>query len=348
MRVIRDSPATVQLYTQDSNLSEKAVQIVTKNNYSTGESISPHRSQSPENLTKSSRNQVGGNLDPWMYRGLRLRHTHILSSLVHIGILRTDYNLASKAFALLIRSPLVDIRAIWTIGLEILVWRREQREAGLTNNECLIPFNKGDVHTLPETSQTNGDDEFLQWMIVNYPNLRHQPPSKGKNRPRAPDFYPHLIMTRLRHANPKVALDRLQEIMLESPYSDEPIYYALCGIAMLQLMTIEQRREHMNLSKRKQLGQKANAFFDDCIKRGGVLPTDFLDFEIEALSKEEQTQDERNEQDDEQDGDTRDIDHDYELEDDFNDKADDSDEYSRNMSMNRGLDDMEFSMDESD
>lgn len=277
LRVVRDSPQT---HASLDELSPGVRRIVTKNNVP----------KDADTSILSVRAEDDEADDWWLRHSLRLRHTHIVASIVHLSMLRGDYALASRAFALLIRASDVDIRVTWTIGLELLVWRREmrqQQEQELDDHEDPLLPDNGDVHTRPSARlQRKEDDEFMEWLVVNYPHLAKRRTSKWKHRPRAPDFFPHLIMSKMRGGDPGDALDRLRELLLESPYSDTPLYYALAGIATIQLLTVERRSKN-NPAKIHQLLKDAHAYFDKCISLGGIYPNDFVDFELLQFTQED-------------------------------------------------------------
>ncbi|ODQ67320.1 hypothetical protein NADFUDRAFT_40486 [Nadsonia fulvescens var. elongata DSM 6958] len=375
--------------------------------------ITPTKSPTPPiNMPRNSGLVRNVNLnqgdDEWYNFAIKHRSIGIVNSLVHLSLLRGDFKTAFRAFALLIRCQYVDVRIIWTIGLELLVWKRELREkaewkdlveawkeeqedqkacmksgkssakkesgstsvpgsesdsensisdadsnssSNLEDNDKFfnhaankfntkdqaddsesenvydnesengyedanskirdsvdkIPSNM-DAHTfaydshallagkitnIPETignSSKTEDEDFLEWLLVNFPYSRTRY-GKGRKKVRAPQIIPYLIMSKLRHSNPRQALDRLGEIMLESPYSEDPILYALSGIAHIQLYLLEMKenaksQNGMELDpKRKEfLMEKIKSFFEQCITRGGVIPQDFINFEIDQLS----------------------------------------------------------------
>ncbi|CAN6674423.1 hypothetical protein TRVA0_053S00584 [Trichomonascus vanleenenianus] len=328
LRIVRDSPSTTAL----SELSAQAKRVVKKNNV-------PKDSDTSVLVLESKNFYLGTGLDAahsdkvgvedsWVYRSLRIRHSQIVSTILHRGMLKNDYRLASRAFALLVRTPMVDLRVVWTIGLELLVWRRETRERDeLELNSPEFDYN---VHTLPHNRSSNRkaeDEEFLQWLIVNYPHNTRIRPAQWKKRPRAPQIYPYLILSKLRHSDPRSALDKLQELMLESPYSEDPIYYAYCGIATIQLLGMEPK----NSPKIPQLVEKVRGYFNDCIYHGGVLPMDFLSFELERFERGEES-----EEDEDEDMIKNDSDEESKIYDKHDDDDNEHYKFDENMITNRG------------
>jgi hypothetical protein len=176
----------------------------------------------------------------------------------------------------------------------LLVQQREKAdgERGLLDRSSGSDgLTNGDLHTLPHSYARRFDEEFLSWLIVNYPKLPNPIESQWKSwRPRAPDFYPYLILSLLRHGSPKEALSRLEELMLEAPYNENPLFYALCGIATMQMMA-QTRRQAEDLDERQQLLHnlrlKAEKYFSHALEYGGTLPEDLLSTELEQLVEED-------------------------------------------------------------
>lgn len=278
-RVVRDSPGTARLCEQ---LTERSRTILGKNTDAQGTTVLPVAAAAADGLAE----------DTWPHRALRVRHASVLNAILQLALLRRDYGLARRAFALLIRTPGVDIRALWTIGLELLVQQRAQYDAqqGLLDPSAdSRGLNNGDLHTLPHSYARRFDEEFLEWLVVNYPRMPHVAASQWRReRPRAPEFLPYLILSLLRHGSAKDALSRLEELMLEAAFSENAVFQALCGIATMQLMA-QIRRQHRPGGREEveQLHTKAQDYFSRCIEYGGTLPEDLLSSELEALMEDE-------------------------------------------------------------
>lgn len=262
------------------------------------------------------------NEDSWLYRSMRYRHTQIMSTLVQQAMMRGDYPLASRAFAMLIRSPNTEISLMWTVGLELLVWRRECRDASASTNNT-----NNNVHTLP-TREEGEDEKFLNWLLVNCPAIKSQYHSKLQfKKDRAPDMLPALILSKLRHANPKLALEIMEEKKLQSPYDVDPMYDAYCGIALMQLMAGENEKGD-NIEKKTEMkkfyGHRARLYFDKCLEKGGVAPMDIINFEMSELMKGVENHDVNLESSDSEDNGESEVKEDDEKKDFF--EIDDEDE----------------------
>jgi hypothetical protein len=282
LRIVQDYPQTIALYSNPT-LSEKTRRLLTKDviafegDRSSGVSIDI---VPPEEAFDDFQ---------WRNYGRRIRHNGIASALLQIGMLRKDYALATRAFSLILRNAQAQPRAAWTIGLELLTWRRELREKASMRDyhpdKDSLPTNN-DLHTRPFKygSSRREDEEFLEWLVLSFPFMRHIRPQMWKVLPRAPEFYQHLILYKLRYSDPKGALERLQDVMLVPPYNDDPVLYALSGVATMQLMVLEQKKTSGEPSEKVQeLCQKSRDYFDRCIELGGVLPDDILKMEMESL-----------------------------------------------------------------
>lgn len=71
---------------------------------------------------------------------LRKKHLTALTKLLHLSILRKERPRALECFSLLARTKGVDLREIWSLGLEALGPQEEKAK-----------------------------EEFLEWLIVEYP-----------------------------------------------------------------------------------------------------------------------------------------------------------------------------------
>lgn len=178
-----------------------------------------------------------------------------------------DMQVLANAFPLLLRVPGTSIRDVWTIGLELLTWRR----------------TLGDYAGMQRTK----DEDFLEWLFINYQSARVLKAGHSANRDRmsGPEFFPHLIIQKLRFGNPKSALERIDEALLESRFSDNPTIHFFRGVAFCQL--IKQRREEgaaASSNEIHQLAKSARACFDTARAKGGVFPEHILDFELRHLT----------------------------------------------------------------
>ncbi|EGW33987.1 uncharacterized protein SPAPADRAFT_49075 [Spathaspora passalidarum NRRL Y-27907] len=146
-----------------------------------------------------------------------------LSTLLHVNILRKNWQLAYKIFSLLIRFPSVDIRTIWPLGIEILVNLQQQSNS----------------HTLKVEKFFDYLSSFYMLSNVNSSQ------SKGKSRPNAAPVWrsgsktltPLYVITALWNLFVKQEyenlINRINELVLEPPFNTEGVLYfiyALCHL----------------------------------------------------------------------------------------------------------------------
>lgn len=151
------------------------------------------------------------------------KHIKALTSILHINLLRKNWNLAYKSFCLLIKFPIVDLRSIWPLGIEIL------RNISPVSSVGLVK-----------------DEKFYEWLssyyVVNHIN------SAGRNGPSrligAPIWRtgsrtlpPLYIVASLwdllaKHEYSKLQ-GKLEELMLQPPYDSDGLMYFLLALCKL-------------------------------------------------------------------------------------------------------------------
>ncbi|ANB13309.1 hypothetical protein AWJ20_1595 [Sugiyamaella lignohabitans] len=286
-KLIYDSPSTINLIRDENDdLSSSTKKLLTKK-YLSGGAVTSKRYRFCSLAPRTNLD-----VDPFRYGNRIRKHCVIANSLLRLAIVRGDYPLAFRAFSLLLHISETDVRFLWTVGLELLVWRRELREqeSYVPRKENELPTN-GDVHTLQSTAEKE-DETFLDWLILNFPVPREASAYGSKISASAVTFNKFRLLTKLRHGDPNSALNSLEDLILIPPYSEDPVVYALCGIAVMQLMTlrsVEFAKLEVEVVEReaklKQLAARAHKYFEECQKYGGVLPEDFINFEITELAE---------------------------------------------------------------
>ncbi|KAI5838704.1 hypothetical protein DFP73DRAFT_616619 [Morchella snyderi] len=93
---------------------------------------------------------------------LRQRHLATLTTLLHHALATNDLARASRAYALLLRTPTTDIRAFWRPGAELLLRRGDHARAVelLARLALAYPYNKG-THALH--SALSAGEEGVRW-----------------------------------------------------------------------------------------------------------------------------------------------------------------------------------------
>lgn len=158
---------------------------------------------------------------------IKKQHMRSLNTLLHINMLRQNWNLAYKLFCLLLRMKPVDVRLLWPIGVEILLQKRLQLEA------------QGTVSKLDKLKVRN----FLEWLSQIYPVFRFNTISENANMgpvfrsgslTHAPMFVITLLWQLLIDQEFSKLRDTLDELLMTPPYQSEGVcylIYAYCNLA---------------------------------------------------------------------------------------------------------------------
>lgn len=151
-------------------------------------------------------------------------HISNLLNLLHINILYKRWDQAYRAFGLLLRFELVDLRAIWPLGLEILSRRKEEMIKNKTGSKLELMKCR----------------RFLEWLELVYPVLpsvvlttqsRVGPVFRAGSRRHAPAFVAAGLWQLLVDKSYNKLRETLDELLLVPPYSiDGGFFYikALC------------------------------------------------------------------------------------------------------------------------
>lgn len=203
----------------------------------------------------------------------QLKHVDALTSLLHLNVLKEKWDLAYKCFALLIRVPGVDVRALWGLGERILAERQPTRSL-----------------------------DFLQWMSSVYSsklpfaddvNYRMAPVFTKGSRTYTPKFtttwlwecliryangLEDLEMEQTAEQNLQLLMDRLAEMVLGPPYMDDPevwFIYALCHLVKADVLS-QRFNPHLVGSARDiassqviQHIQSTKSYLQQCSEKGG-------------------------------------------------------------------------------
>lgn len=161
---------------------------------------------------------------------VKSQHINYLKTLLHLQMLRRNWDLAYKIFSLLVRLP-VDIRSIWPLGIEIL---RQRERIDSKNEESRV-------------SRPALDEKFFDWLstffIIPNKNSATLPThTKGITAPiwRSGSKYhaPLYIVTALWNLLSKgeyVKLkDKLENLLLEPPFNIEGEFYFLLVLCYIE------------------------------------------------------------------------------------------------------------------
>lgn len=158
---------------------------------------------------------------------VRKQHMRSLNALLHINMLRQNWNLAYKLFCLLLRMKPVDVRLLWPIGVEILLQKRQQLEA------------QGKASKLDKLKARS----FLEWLSQIYPVFRFNTMSELSNMgpvfrsgslTHAPMFVITLLWQLLVDQQYSKLRETLDELLMTPPYESEGVcylIYAYCNLA---------------------------------------------------------------------------------------------------------------------
>lgn len=164
-------------------------------------------------------------------------HVKSLTTVLYINLLRKNWNLAYKAFCLLIKFPIVDLRSLWPLGIEIL------RSISLSSPNSFIQ-----------------DEKFFEWLssyyVINHINSAGRTgPSRLIGAPiwrtgskTLPPMYVIASLWDLLAKNEYRKLQsKLEELMLQPPYDSDGLMYFLSALCKLGL-GIESTNPNANTS----------------------------------------------------------------------------------------------------
>ncbi len=233
--------------------------------------------------------------------GILGNHLTIMTTILHMSMLRHDYDTAYNAFSLLIRCKPTHIRSLCWIGLEILTRQREQQFLLELKNKNLsnTPDNSLSEYELRTQSydvfSSHKDEDYLEWLNSEYSGLRLPPSNFSREILTSFNFFPYLIISKLRSGNIDNALEKLNAASLIPVHRENPVCYALFAVATLyklhsivrpSLQSDEKRDENgytldPNTHKIKTLVKQIRSSINECEKWGGKCPKEFMEMEIE-------------------------------------------------------------------
>ncbi|CAH2353573.1 hypothetical protein CLIB1423_11S02806 [[Candida] railenensis] len=161
--------------------------------------------------------------------GFSKYHVTNLRNLLHLNMLRRNWDLAYKVFCLLVRLPHVDIRSIWSLGIEIL---QQQRNA---------QGSAQDEH-LSSSSSLFKDERFFDWLssfyiitrsTVSNSRLVAAPIWRSGSRTHAPLYVITSLWNLLIKGEVSKVSERLEELLLEPPFNTDGAFYFLLALCQL-------------------------------------------------------------------------------------------------------------------
>lgn len=146
-----------------------------------------------------------------------------LKTLLHLNVLKRNWDTAYKLFCLLIRIPKVDLRSLWPVGIEILLHKYKQQN--------------GDLRTsLPKHQM------FYEWLcsflvLYNYqpllsdslrvPRTISAPAWRSGSKTHTPLYVVGFLWQLLIDKDYDKLKEKVDELLLEPPYNSDGIFYFL-------------------------------------------------------------------------------------------------------------------------
>lgn len=153
------------------------------------------------------------------------RHLNNMNTLLHINILRQNWELSYKLFCIIIRFPMVDIRQLWPLGIEILT------QLGTKNKE--------QPATMRVTKFFNYLNSFYTVSYRNTISIERSDRSAIAPawRSGTRSLTPMYLITSLWHLfvqqEYEQILNKILELILEPPYHKEGVLYFIAALCYL-------------------------------------------------------------------------------------------------------------------
>lgn len=158
---------------------------------------------------------------------LRKQHLKSLTALLHINILRRNWNLAHKLVCAIVRFDVADLRALWPLAVEVLARKKdEMRIQGSISKLGLLK-----------------EQQFLEWLSLSFPVSHNNPNTsyafqgpvfRSATRRYAPVYVITLLWELLVAQDYSKLRDMVEDLILQPPYSTDGVFYfvlVLCNIA---------------------------------------------------------------------------------------------------------------------
>ncbi|KAI3406056.2 RRN11 [Candida oxycetoniae] len=153
------------------------------------------------------------------------KHITNLNTLLHLNILRRNWVLAYKIFCLLTRFPQVDIRLIWSLGIEILTNLSTQYPNGGYDNkiEKFYEYLNSFFMITPQNSSfyKNNDKTSLA------------PAWRSGTKTLTPLYLINSLWNLFVKQEYETALNKIKELVLVPPYHSEGVLYYISALCYL-------------------------------------------------------------------------------------------------------------------
>ncbi|CAX40167.1 RNA polymerase I-specific transcription initiation factor, putative [Candida dubliniensis CD36] len=156
------------------------------------------------------------------------QHINNLTTLLHLQMMKKNWSIAYKIFALLIRFPQVDIRTIWPLGIEILM----QLDQNKTNFLKVKKF----FNYLSSFYMITDNNPATRFISINHNNRSTVAPVW---RSGSKTLTPLYVITSLWYIfiqnDYEQVLNKINELILEPPYNSEGVLYFISSLCHLCL-----------------------------------------------------------------------------------------------------------------
>jgi hypothetical protein len=230
-------------------------------------------------------------------RSLSKRHLAVLITILYRCLLEGDYARAERAFACLVRYKDVDIRAVWGVGLELLLRRGDKDDS--TGLKDAVEYLERLVLFYPYNPRLHSQHPVLHRpdappVKKDGKKRKKEPPPTRERLPPNPsaiEFQPALFSLliegsrwrdvaapqgdeeELQITRPERIRERLEELMLTPPWSDMVALVCLRGMVCLWMADIEvEGGTARDAESVVELRRAAKRDFEAVKEKGGVVP----------------------------------------------------------------------------
>jgi RNA polymerase I-specific transcription initiation factor RRN11 len=240
---------------------------------------------------------IGPHNDQVLYHtgSYRRRHSVALTSVMYINVLRRNWKVAYRCFSMLIRIRLVDLRAIWPIGLEILTRLAEEKveEKHPDANEYnLRTFFKG-VDNPDTVDVSSTDEQYLNWLRTQYgiasyyldPSRDHSIiPYRMGTQFMPPMYVQSLIWLLLTKQKFQTANELLEELLNKRTYFNDGLFHFLQGYSyQLEAAMLSNEKSNIDVQRIEKLISDSNKFYNLAKTKKASFPEKMLNTEMNLI-----------------------------------------------------------------
>lgn len=220
------------------------------------------------------------------------KHIMVVVKLLHLNILKRNWEIAYRCFSLLIRIHNIDIRSIWPLGVEIITRLAEKeflesQPEGSIDEYKLRTFNSSQLKIFK-------DEQFITWLQNFYginvrlnPRGNHVPlPFRMGTRDTPPVYMASLIWSLIMKSNFVKVNEKLSELLLLPPYINDGVYYFLQGFSyQLEASILSKEEDNMDTQRVEKLMHDARKFYQEAKDRNADFPEELVNNELTLIEK---------------------------------------------------------------